>query len=200
MSNEPPKPTTQDSGAWVFIPVIGVIVLIVVYNQANNQVRPPVPVLPSAPVIPQLPDLVAGLSKAKSSCEGAASHLKEIARKGKIRASDLNKAATLYGNAKAESDSSIDFLKTGLVRLFIKDDHAKIAAQMKEVGRTMTVFVSWADAKINPGNLGAGDPLAEAISLLLNWLNGVSKENEEAINQLRADLEACRLKEWKDIK
>jgi hypothetical protein len=169
-------------------------------SQADNQIVRPFPGGQPAPVVPQLPNLAADLSSSKSICESRATQVKSMSG-GRGLSRELAQGQRLYGNAKAELDGCIDFLCTGLDRRFTPDDPANLAERMKKASQQVTAFVGWADAVIDRRVMGAtAEPLSEGLDLLKAFMEGVGKENAEAIARIKADLEKCRLREWRELR
>ena len=87
-----------------------------------------------------------------------------------------------------------------LVRRFRDDDPAQIEQRMRAANAKLSAFMTWANRARNPGDVAEVDVLVEALKVLAEWLRGVSRENEAAINQLRDDLKDCRLADWNDLR
>jgi hypothetical protein len=188
--------------ALLVISLVGLAILIAVAvnsAQQNNQIVRPVPDAAPAPVVPQLPDIIAYLQGAKSSCEGRVQLVKSMGRERRLSKRETDHAQQLYISVKQKHDSCLAFMKAALVRRFNNDDPQKIYRQLQEINLEMMSFTSWADAKINPNMTGAAGPLGELLDHLNEWLTGTSKENESAIQNIIRQLDDCRLADWNSI-
>jgi hypothetical protein len=177
--------------------LVGFVVWSMYERQQNNQVVRPFPNDPPAPVVPALPDLIAELSATKSLCEGRAAAAKSILGQRQARA-ELVAGRRLYDDARAALIGCIDHLRAGLSRRFVEEDASNAAARFLAAQEKVDRFVAWENTVEAP-TIGAAEPLAALLESLNSWMNNVSKQNEQAIEQLRADLDRCRLKEWDDI-
>ena len=177
------------------IAVIGLIAL-ASGSQTNNQVVRPFPNAAPAPVVPDIPDLIAELSRARTIGEGRARAAIELlsARRDRAR---LFQARRLYEDAQAEFNGAIDHLRSGLGRRFIDADVPRIAARVLEGKRKVDRFAGWVNDLSGPV-IGAG-PLDSMTEILQGWFDRVGRENAQAIEQLRADLDRCRLGEWDQL-
>lgn len=184
---------------------VGVLVLVFLLlgfamieeKQANNQVIRPNPNGPAPPVIPMLPDLVADFQIAKVKCEAEAANGRDVLGNGRRRDSrKLAEGRKLYVEAKAEIDGW--FLQSGLVRRFNEHDPYVIQSRVQSASQKVNALLKWAAEFDTPRATGAPS-LDNAADLLLQWLEGIDKLNNEAIQQLRADLERCRLRDWDDL-
>jgi len=150
-------------------------------------------------LVPKLPDLAAELNKIKSLCESRA-----LAAKGSLRGLQAKRqlpiGEKLYAEVKAESDATIAFLVTGLVVRFKDADEEKVAARIKALGKKTAAFLDWADGLTNKKGIGAEDPISAILALLADWMKAVRDENENAIKQITANFEGCRLRSWDELK
>ena len=164
--------------------------------QKNNQIVRPVPDGPAAPVVPQLPDVIAELSRSKSLGEDRAQAAIAILTQRQDEAR-LFQGRQLYDDARAEFNGAIDYLRSGLSRRFEDGDSQQVAIRMLNGKQKIETFVSWV-RDLNGPVIGAGplDTFAEALD---KWLNHVREQNAQAIEQLRADLDRCRLREWSQL-
>lgn len=186
------------SGALVLIFLL-LVFAIFGEKQDNNQVVRPNPNGPAPPVIPMLPDLVADFQVAKVKCEAAATNGRDLLGNGRRRdAKKLAEGRKLYVDAKAEIDGCISFLQSGLVRRFNEHDPYVIQSRVQSASQKVNALLNWAAEFDTPRATGAPS-LDNAADLLLQWLEGIDKLNNEAIQQLRADLERCRLRDWDDL-
>ena len=183
-----------------FVGLIPVFLLILVQSNNQNQVVGPIPNSERPSIVRKLPELAAALQRAKSLCEGRATSVKATMSRQRVRRRGLGDGKRLYDDAKTAVDSCITYLKVGLSRRFDNDDPRHVRELLSRARERVARFVGWADG-LTEGQTGAGtdDPITAALGQLTDWLKGVSEANDRAIEQLRDDLERCRLKSWGDL-
>jgi hypothetical protein len=106
----------------------------------------------------------------------------------------------LYGEAQAEFDGLTNYLKAGLTTRFSGHDPKKIATRIKDATDKASQFIAWCDSPKNDQSCCAGSGSGDwdtPLSFISAWLDGVRKDNQAAIDQLRNDLDACRFRDWK---
>lgn len=173
------------------------ICLVTVFeSQKNNQIIRPFPNATPAPVVTDLPDLIFELRQAKTIGEGRARAAITLLSQRQAQA-NLFQAKRLYEDAQADFNGAIDFLRTGLSRRFINSDVPRIAALMVKGKQKVDRFTGWVN-NLNGPVIGAG-PLDTTAEILEKWFNRVGEQNARAIEQLRADLAACRLRNWEEL-
>jgi hypothetical protein len=202
----------------LFCKVVGAIVTVVAVafglyfaavsfaeQQGNNLIVRPDPNAPPPLVIPQLPGIVAKLRGAKDLCEGRAQQAKDTLRQWRPRAAQprLTEGQTAYTNARSAIGSCISFLQTGVTTRFRDGQDSLIEAHIQKADAAMKTFLVWANnikpRQIRPGELGDDDHSNAILSLWSDWLKAVRAADQKARDDLRDDLEKCRLKEWKDL-
>lgn len=150
--------------------------------------------------MPQLPDLVAELRRTKTLCEGRARQAKDFISSHHVSERNAREGSRLYTDMKAELDGCIDYLRSGLVRRFNADDSHQLEKRFRTAGTHVSAFFNWVDT-LEPPPYATVDasPLEAASKLLSGWLDSVSKANDKAIEQLRDDLNQCRLRDWQEL-
>jgi hypothetical protein len=196
MSNEV-QPKQRRWVLWIGVIAFLIIVWVMMdESKQNNQIVGPRS--EPAPVVPQLPDFIADLSSAKSLCEGKARAAKDTARRRQIPDEAMARGRGLYIEAKSSFDGCITYLQTGLTRRFNRDDRTLAEKRLRNAFSKMGAFLEWTNQIQRPW-VGASDPLTAALEALSGWMGDVAKANDKAIDQLRADLEKCRLADWGDL-
>lgn len=190
----------QDRKFWENVFVFALIALsiwVVIRSQnKNNQIVPPLPGGDPAPVVPKLPGLVAKLRSAKSLCESRGAAAIDLLREQPHGRVELARGRRLYDEAKAEFDGGIDHLRTGLSRRFVEADAAEVAAKLDAGQRKADAFVAWVNSLEPTTTYGAAGPLETLAQFVSDWMARANAQNEQALERLSANLEACRLREW----
>jgi hypothetical protein len=141
------------------------------------------------------------LDQARTVTEGKALQVKEKAQQpGQLREAELQRGRDLYLATQVKLNGCITFLRDGLARRFDKaDDAAEVEKQLREADRHVQEFRAWADEVLRPEGIGAADPFAGLWQLLSDLTKVVKEVDDQAINQMRDDLEKCRLRDWSEL-
>jgi hypothetical protein len=108
----------------------------------------------------------------------------------------LSDGRKFYDDARSEFNGCIDYLRAGLARQFVRGDAGVIAARLAAGEAKVERFVEWAN-RLEPS---VGAVSFESLSdLVEKWLSGIEGQNQEAIELLRADLDSCRMREWREL-
>jgi hypothetical protein len=194
--------TDQDKRLWVAALALFVLLGLFRYRrpQGNNQVVRPSPEGAAAPVAPQPPDIVAELRSAKSYYEGLARSAQAVARERKLPAGKLAVGRDLYTQLQAELDGCVTSLQAALPRRFERDDAGGISQRLAAAGKKGQQFRAWCERLKPPAGDAGTDWLAAAATALDRLVERIKDQDDRAVEQLRADLEACRLRDWADLK
>jgi hypothetical protein len=180
--------------------VVGIVIAFALWNaQKNNQIVRPIPTAPDAPVIPDLPDLIARLRTAKTLCEARGRYAIVFSRQHRRAKARLSDGQRLYDEASAEFNGCIDYLRSGLTRRFVDADSAKILRRLSDAERKVNRFVEWANS-LESVKVEVKPVTFQTVSKILDQLlNRIDEQNEQAIVQLRDDLNSCRMREWLEL-
>jgi hypothetical protein len=182
---------------FVFVLIFVFVWLLFDSSQKNNQIVRPFPDGRPAPVVLELPNLVAELSGTRSLCESRAKAAMALLLAQDGGTARLVEGRRLYDEARAEFNMGIDYLRTGLLTRFVDDDTRQVAFRMAEGKRKADRFIAWVNSLEGPV---FGDSVADFFSEVLpGWLAHVSEQNDRAIEQIRDDLDRCRLMEWDQL-
>ncbi len=152
----------------------------------HNQIITPFGTKPD-PTVQQLPSYVSALRNTKDICE---------AEMGVAHTTDGRK---FYEAVRSSSGNLIDYLRTGLARRFNEGDEQEIQNRLTTLEAAVKEFDLWrATATDGPPQLTAYyQTFMVADRVVPAWLEGVRNQNDIAIDQLRADLESCRMVAWR---
>lgn len=147
-----------------------------------------------------MPDIIADLTGTKTCCENNATAAKQLAAQQRGRNQELDKGRKLYQAVETETGTLIVFLRAALARRFNGDDPAKVQAAFERGYTSEGEFLDWAVKFTKPpaGACGAAAP-ADFLKAITDWIEQVRKQNDEAVNQLRSDLDACRMTPWRKL-
>jgi hypothetical protein len=180
--------------AVIFVLLVA-IVIVVVTNEANqnNQVVQPNPGNQPIP-IQRMADIVSFLTSVKTCCENTAT----AAKRRRLPSGSLGQGRKLYDRVDETSADLIAYLRTALSRRFNNGDGPAIQQKLVAVDEARDLFLRWGAKTQNeagPSKCMAAAPV-DIGKMLLEWISDVRKQNDEAIKQLRDDLDRCRLDKW----
>ncbi len=167
--------------------ILFVVLAIVLYEaHRNNQIVTPFGTKPTQ-TVQQLPSYVSALRNTKDICE---------AEMGIAHTAD---GKTFYDAVRGSSSNLIDYLRTGLARRFNDADDQEIQNRLKALEAAVKGFDSWCATATDgaPQLTAYYQAFMVAERVVPAWLEGVRNQNDIAIEQLRADLESCRIVAWR---
>lgn len=191
-----------------FIFIAAFVVLAFWAGYRNNQFVGPLPDLAQpSPLVPELPDIVGRLRETKTVCEGRAADAKTLlSSQGERRIRRRNPASPelaigkrKYDAVRAELSQTTSYLRVGMLRRFNTDDPEEVRQQLEELQLAASDFIAWSN-ELDIQTRAGGDPLAEIGTLVIQWLQGISQENDQVIQALIAELERCEMCTWEDAR
>lgn len=173
---------------FIFASLSLVVVLAFMLYEAhhNNQIVTPFGTKPIQ-TVQLLPSYVSTLRSTKDVCE---------AEMSTAHTADGKK---LYEAVRTSSSNLIDYLRTGLARRFNEGDEQEIQTRLKALEASVKEFDSWRATATDgaPQLTVYHQAFMVTERVVPAWLEGVRNQNEIAIEQLRADLESCRMAAWR---
>ena len=166
--------------------LFAVLALVLYEAHRNNQIVTPFGTKPTQ-TVQQLPSYVATLRSTKDICE---------AEMGIAHTSDGKR---FYEAVRSSSANLIDYLRTGLARRFNEGDEQEIQDRLKALEAAVKEFDTWRATATDgaPQLTVYYQAFAVTERVVPAWLEGVRNQNDIAIEQLRADLESCRMAAWR---
>ena len=172
----------------------------------SSQVTPPIPGTQPA-VVQQLPDMIGFFMDVKICCENHATQMQmQTPLRGRRRAraaqAKLEEGQKLYGEVERAMADVIAYIKSALSRGINDNDGAVIERKVAAVEAARNRFLKWGRDPQSKGDEAmctcSIEVLVDLAKLIQEWLSDVKKQNEQRLEQLRADLDRCHLQKWQN--
>jgi hypothetical protein len=207
VSGSSPAPGSGAGPTWIF----GVAALLALAGVAAYFARP----TSRAPSGTELPSIAADMTRARALAEEQGHALKQRARQGlggrppqgqrgamqktaAFSRDDLRESRRLYTEAQAEVNGCIEDLCAGLGQRFQEGDAAPIRLRLEKAARKINTFLA-SSHRLGGPHGAVPDLMTPTVARFWRLVDGSRTANQQALDQIRADLERCRLRDWDQL-